>query len=138
MTTVTLRYYFGQEDKGPFEYEVEVNYANYLKPYLEGKYGDVKDAVEDFAKEGSFSDDEKKEALQCKNLDELADYIIGIDEEWAESIVESDEDFVKNYVKEDLKEKNKEEAYEDYEDSNSGSDPDGFSGWDDYWHWKNG
>lgn len=138
MTTVTLRYYFGQEDKGPFEYEVEVNYANYLKPYLEGKYGDVKDAVEDFAKEGSFSDDEKKEALQCKNLDELADYIIGIDEEWAESIVESDEDFVKNYVKEDLKEKNKEEAYEDYEDSNSGGDPDGFSGWDDYWHWKNG
>lgn len=81
MTTVTLRYYFGQEDKGPFEYEVGVNYANYLKPYLEGKYGDVKDAVEDFAKEGSFSDDEKKEALQCKNLDELADYIIGIDEE---------------------------------------------------------
>ena len=134
MATVTLRYYFGQEDEGPFEYEVEVNYANYLKPYLEEKYADVKDAVGNFV----FSDDEKKEALQCKNLDELADYIIGIDEEWAESIVESDEDFVKNYVKEDLKEKNKEEAYEDYEDSNSGGDPDGFSGWDDYWHWKNG
>ena len=30
MTTITLRYYFGREDEDSFDYQVEVNYANYL------------------------------------------------------------------------------------------------------------
>ena len=40
MTTITLRYYFGREDEDSFDYEVEVNYAYYLRPYLEEKYVD--------------------------------------------------------------------------------------------------
>ena len=138
MNTITLHYDFGREDQDPFEYEVEVNYADYLRPYLEEKYVDVEDAVEDLDKDGVFDAGEKKEALQCKSLDELADYIVGIDESLAESIVESDGDFVENCVKEDLKEKNEDEAYDAYQDANDGCDPDGFYGWDDYWHWKNG
>lgn len=138
MNTITLHYDFGREDEDPFEYEVEVNYADYLRPYLEEKYVDVEDAVEDLDKDGVFDADEKKKALQCKSLDELADYIVGIDESLAESIVESDEDFIENYIEEDLKEENEDDAYDAYQDANDGCDPDGFYGWDDYWHWKNG
>ena len=138
MKAITLRYDFGQEDQDPFEYEVEVNYARYLKPYLEEKYVDVEDAVEDLDKDGVFDAGEKKKALQCKSLDDLADYIIDNDEDQAESIVESDEDFVENYIEEDLKEENEDDAYDAYQDATDGCDPDGFYGWDDYWHWKNG
>ena len=138
MTTVTLKYYFGREDEDPFDYQVDVNYADYLDSYFEERYADVKSAVDDLAKEGLLDSNEKKEALQCKNLDELADYIVDLDESLAESIVESDGDFVEDCVKEDLKEKNEDEAYDAYQDAGDGCDPDGFYGWDDYWHWKNG
>ena len=134
MTTITLRYYFGREDEDSFDYQVEVNYANYLSLYLEEKYADVKSAVDDLILEAN----EKKEALLCKSLDDLADYIVNIDESLAESIVESDEDFVENYIEEDLKEENEDDAYDAYQDATDGCDPDGFYGWDDYWHWKNG
>ena len=137
MNTITLHYDFGREDQDPFEYEVEVNYAYYLRPYLEEKYVDVEDAVEDLDKDGVFDADEKKKALQCKSLDDLADYIIDNDEDQAESIVESDEDFI-DYIEEDLKEENEDDAYDAYQDANDGCDPDGFYGWGDYWHWKNG
>lgn len=138
MTTITLRYYFGREDEDSFDYQVEVNYANYLSSYLEEKYVDVEDAVEDLDKDGVFDADEKKKALQCKSLDDLADYIIDNDEDQAESIVESDEDFVENYIEEELKEENEDDAYDAYQEATDGCDPDGFYGWDDYWHWKNG
>lgn len=138
MSTITLHYDFGREDQDPFEYEVEVNYACYLKPYLEEKYVDVEDAVEDLDKDGIFDADEKKKALTLKSLDDLADYIIDNDEDQAESIVESDEDFVENYIEEDLKEENEDDAYDAYQEATDGCDPDGFYGWDDYWHWKNG
>ena len=101
MSTITLHYDFGEEDQDPFEYEVEVNYACYLKPYLEEKYVDVEDAVEDLDKDGVFDADEKKKALALKSLDDLADYIIDNDEDQAESIVESDEDFAENYIEEE-------------------------------------
>ena len=106
--------------------------------HLEEKYADVKSAVDDFVKEGILEANEKKEALLCKSLDDLADYIISIDESLAESIVESDEDFVENYIEEDLKEENEDDAYDAYQEATDGCDPDGFYGWDDYWHWKNG
>lgn len=138
MSTITLHYDFGREDQDSFEYEVEVNYAYYLKPYFEEKYVDVEDAVEDLDKDGVLDAAEKKEALQCKSLDDLADYIIDTDEDQAASIVESDEDFVENYIEEELKEENEDDAYDEYQDANDGCDPDGFYGWDDYWHWKNG
>ena len=138
MNTITLHYDFGREDEDPFEYEVEVNYVCYLKPYLEEKYVDVEDAVEDLDKNGVFDADAKEKALQCKSLDDLADYIIDNDEDQAESIVESDEDFIENYIEEDLKEENEDDAYDAYQDATDGCDPDGFYGWDDYWHWKNG
>ena len=137
MATITLRYYFGREDEDSFDYQVEVNYANYLSSYLEEKYADVKSAVDDFVKEGIHEVDEKKEALLCKSLDDLADYIIDIDESLAESIVESDECFVENYIEEELKEENEDDAYDAYQEATDGCDPDGFYGWDDYWHWKN-
>lgn len=138
MNTITLHYYFGREDEDPFEYEVEVNYACYLRPYLEEKYVDVEDAVEDLDKDGVFDAEEKKKALQCKSLDDLADYIIDNNEDQAESIVEFDDYFVENYIEEELKEENEDDAYDEYKDANDGCDPDGFYGWDDYWHWKNG
>lgn len=138
MKTITLRYDFGQEDQDFFEYEAEVDYASYLSLYFEEKYDSVEDAVEDLSEEGFLDDDEKKKALQCKSLDDLADYIIDNDEDKAESIVESDEDFIENYIEEDLKEENEDDAYDEYKDANDGCDPDGFYGWDDYWHWKNG
>ena len=138
MTTITLRYYFGREDEDSFDYQVEVNYANYLSLYLEEKYADVKSAVDDFVKEGILEANEKKEALLCKSLDDLADYIVNIDESLAESIVESDEDFIEDFIEEDLKKENEDDAYEAYRDATDGCDPDGFYGWDDYWHWKNG
>ena len=117
MNTITLHYDFGREDQDPFEYEVEVNYACYLKPYLEEKYVDVEDAVEDLDKDGVFDAEEKKKALQCKSLDDLADYIIDNDEDQAESIVESDEDFIENYIEEDLKKENEDDGYEAYRDA---------------------
>ena len=138
MATVTLKYCFGREDDDPFDYQVDVNYADYLDSYFEERYADVKSAVDDLAKEGLLDSNEKKEALRCKSLGELADYVIDLDEAMAESIVESDGDFVENCVKEDLKEKNEDEAYDAYQDAGDGCDPDGFYGWDDYWHWKNG
>lgn len=137
MKTITLRYDFGREDQDLFEYETEVNYASYLDTYLKQKYVNVEEAIEDINKDWTFDTDEKKEALQCKSLDELADYIIEIDEIQATSIVESDEDFVENYIEEDLKEKNEDDAYDAYHGTTDGSDPDGFYGWDDYWNWKN-
>ena len=138
MTTITLSYYFGREDEDSFDYQVEVNYANYLSLYLEKKYADVKSAVDDFVKEGILEANEKRGALLCKSLDDLADYIINIDEDQAESIVESDEDFIRNYIGEDLKEENEDDAYDAYQEATDGCDPDGFYGWDDYWNWKNG
>ena len=138
MKTVTLRYDFGQEDQDLFEYEAEVDYASYLSSYFKEKYDSVEDAVEDLSEEGFLDDDEKKEALKYQSLDDLADYIIDNDEDQAESIVESDEDFIENYIEEDLKEENEDDAYDEYKDANDGCDPDGFYGWDDYWHWKNG
>ena len=81
MTTITLSYYFGREDEDSFDYQVEVNYANYLSLYLEKKYADVKSAVDDFVKEGILEANEKREALLCKSLDDLADYIIDNDED---------------------------------------------------------
>lgn len=138
MNTITLHYDFGREDQDPFEYEVEVNYAYYLRPYLEEKYADVEDAVEDLDKDGVFDADEKEKALQCKNLGDLADYIIDNDEDQAESIVETDDGFVENYIEEELKEENEDDAYDAYQEATDGCDPDGFYGWDDYWHWKNG
>lgn len=93
---------------------------------------------EDLDENGVFDADEKKKALQCKSLDDLADYIIDNDEDQAESIVESDEDFIENYIEEDLKEENEDDAYDAYQDATDGCDPDGFYGWGDYWNWKNG
>lgn len=138
MATVTLKYCFGREDDDPFEYQVDANYADYLNSYFEGKYADVKSAVDALAKEGFLDSNEKKEALRCKDFDELADYIVDLDEVLAESIVDSDDDFVENCVKEDLEDKYEDEAYDAYLEANDGCDPDGFYGWDDYWHWKNG
>ena len=138
MKTITLRYDFGQEDQDLFEYEAEVDYASYLSSYFEEKYDSVEDAVEDLSEEGFLDDDEKKEALKYQSLDDLAEHIIDTDESLAESIVESDEDFIENYIEEDLKEENEDDAYDAYQDATDGCDPDGFYGWDDYWHWKNG
>ena len=138
MKTITLRYDFGQEDQDLFEYEAEVDYASYLGLYFEEKYDSVEDAVEDLSEEGFLDDDEKKEALKYQSLDDLAEHIIDTDESLAESIVESDEDFIENYIEEDLKEENEDDAYDAYQDATDGCDPDGFYGWDDYWHWKNG
>ena len=47
-------------------------------------------------------------------------------------------DSIKNYIEEDLKEENEDDAYDAYQEATDGCDPDGFYGWDDYWHWKNG
>jgi hypothetical protein len=138
MNTITLHYDFGREDEDPFDYQVDVNYADYLNSYFEERYANVEDAVEDLAEEGFLDDDEKKEAIRCKSLDDLANHIIKADKDLAESIVESDEDFIENYIEEDLKEENEDDAYDAYQDANDGCDPDGFYGWDDYWHWKNG
>ena len=138
MKTITLRYEFGQEDQDLFEYEAEVDYASYLGLYFEEKYDSVEDAVEDLSEEGFLDDDEKKEALKYQSLDDLAEHIIDTDESLAESIVESDEDFIENYIEEDLIEENEEDAYDAYKDATDGYDPDGFYGWDAYWHWKNG
>ena len=138
MKTITLRYDFGQEDQDFFEYEAEVDYAAYLGSYFEEKYANVKDAVEDLAEEGFLDDDEKKGALRCKSLDDLANHIIKADKDLAESIVESDEDFIEDCIEEDLKKENEDDAYEAYRDATDGCDPDGFYGWGDYWNWKNG
>lgn len=138
MKTITLRYDFGQEDQDFFEYKTEVDYAAYLGSYFEEKYANVEDAVEDLAEEGFLDDDEKKGALRCKSLGDLANHIIKADKDLAESIVESDEDFIEDCIEEDLKKENEDDAYEAYRDATDGCDPDGFYGWGDYWNWKNG
>ena len=61
MTTVTLQYYFRREDEDPFDYQVDVNYADYLDSYFEERYADVKSAVDDLAKEGLLDSNEKKD-----------------------------------------------------------------------------
>lgn len=136
MAHITLVY----PELNNFEYEAEVDYGSFLGEYLEETFDSVKDAVESLAKEGLFygDDEDKAEALQCKNLKELAQYIIDAGGDWADSIVESDEGFVEDFVKEALKEEDEEDAYDAYRDAADGCDPDGFYGWDDYWHWKNG
>ena len=135
MAKITLFYDFDPNSQDSFEYEVEFDYASYLKPYFEENYIDVKDAVEDLDERGVFEGNEKKEALQCKSLDELADYIININEYLAEFIFDSDRDFLYDYIKEENEDDAREAYYEYLKDD---SDPDGFYGWDDYWHWKNG
>ena len=135
MAKITLFYDFDPNSQDSFEYEVEFDYASYLKPYFEENYIDVKDAVEDLDERGVFEGNEKKEALQCKSLDELADYIININEYLAEFIFDSDRDFLYDYIEEENKDDAREAYYEYIKDD---SDPDGFYGWDDYWHWKNG
>lgn len=135
MAKITLFYDFDPNSQDSFEYEVEFDYTSYLKPYFEENYIDVKDAVEDLDERGVFEGNEKKEALQCKSLDELADYIININEYLAEFIFDSDRDFLYDYIEEE-NEDDAREAYEEY--LKDDSDPDGFYGWDDYWHWKNG
>lgn len=131
--TIILQYDFGREDQELFDYTAYVNYADYLAPYLQENYSTVKGAVEDLYKDGLLDEIEKKEALKCKNLKELADFI---DDDTAETLVESDDDFIENFIVEDLKEKNYDEAYEAYQEAIS-CDPDGFYGWDDYYSWKN-
>ena len=135
MAKITLFYDFDPNSQDSFEYEVEFDYTSYLKPYFEENYIDVKDAVEDLDERGVFEGNEKKEALQCKSLDELADYIININEYLAEFIFDSDRDFLYDYIEEENEDDAREAYYEYLKDD---SDPDGFYGWDDYWHWKNG
>ena len=139
MAKITLFYKFDQESDNFFEYDVEFDYASYLKPYFEDNYIDVKDAVEDLDKRRVFEGNEKEGALQCKSFEELADYITNIGEYLAEFIFDSDKDFVYNYILEDLEDENEDDAREAYyEYLKDDCDPDGFYGWDDYWHWKNG
>ena len=143
MGKVTLKYDdFGQWDLDPFEYEVEVDFASFLDEYLDVTYRDVgvAGAVDDLVAEDLLKADKREEALQCKSLTELANYIINVDHDLAEEIVENNYDFVSNYVERDdtLLEDNREDAYAEYKDDEDGSDPDGFGGWDDYLHWKNG
>lgn len=133
MSTITLNYYFG-EDQDLFEYEVEVNYSDYINRYLDENYTTVKGAVEDLAKDGLLDDAEVKEALKCKSLDDLADFI---DDDTADTIVRNDNEFIEYFVMEDLKEENYDDAYEAFNES-SGCDPDGFHGWGEYHRWKNG
>lgn len=135
MAKITLFYDFDPNSQDSFEYEVEFDYASYLKPYFEETYVNVEDAVEDLDERGVFEGNEKKEALQCKGLDELADYIININEYLAEFIFDSDRDFLYDYIEEENEDDAREAYYEYIKDD---SDPDGFYGWDDYWHWKNG
>lgn len=135
MAKITLFYDFDPNSQDSFEYEVEFDYASYLKPYFEENYINVEDAVEDLDERGVFEGNEKKEALQCKSLDELADYIININEYLAEFIFDSDRDFLYDYIAEENEDDAREAYYEYIKDD---SDPDGFYGWDDYWHWKNG
>lgn len=135
MAKITLFYDFDPNSQDSFEYEVEFDYASYLKPYFEENYINVEDAVEDLDERGVFEGNEKKEALQCKSLDELADYIININEYLAEFIFDSDRDFLYDYIGEENEDDAREAYYEYIKDD---SDPDGFYGWDDYWHWKNG
>ena len=131
--TIILQYDFGREDQELFDYTAYVNYADYIAPYLKETYSTVKGAVKDLYKDGLLDVVEMKEALKCKSLDELADFI---DEETAETLVESDDDFIENFVVEDLKRENEADAYEAYQEAIS-CDPDGFCGWDDYYSWKN-
>ena len=135
MAKITLFYDFDPNSQDSFEYEVEFDYASYLKPYFEENYIDVEDAVEDLDERKVFEGNEKEEALQCKSLDELADYIININEYLAEFIFDSDRDFLYDYIEEENEDDAREAYYEYLKDD---SDPDGFYGWDDYWHWKNG
>ena len=138
MAKTTLFYKFDQESDNFFEYEVEFDYTSYLKPYFEDNYIDVKDAVEDLDKRRVFEGNEKEGALQCKNFEELADYITNIGEYLAEFIFDSDKDFVYNYILEDLEDENEDDAREAYyEEVKDGYDPGDINDWDDYWYWRN-
>lgn len=134
MAKITLFYDFDPNSQDSFEYEVEFDYASYLKPYFEENYIDVEDAVEDLDERGVFEGNEKKEALQCKSLDELADYVININEYLAEFIFDFDRDFLYDYIEEENEDDAREAYYEEVKD---GYDPGVINDWDDYWYWRN-
>lgn len=131
---ITLCYDFGPEGSDPFEYEAEINAGDYLADCLEQRYSSMQEFIDDV---GDLTDDEKKRVLSCKNFKELSEVLWDIDEDWAESFVEEDDDYM-DFLKDDLKEGFEDEALEEYESENDGCDPDGFYGWDDYYRWKNG
>ncbi len=133
---MTLTYWFGEDSDIEFEYEVDEKYGDYLYDYLEDEYSTVEEAVEDLYKDVD-DEEEKQEALKCESLSDLASFIREKDESWAEDIVCEDGDYV-DYLEDTLKEKYEDEASEAFDEENDGCDPDGFYGWDDYWHWKNG
>lgn len=133
---MTLTYWFGKDNDVEFEYEVDEKYADYLADYLENEYSSVEEAVKDIYKDVD-DEEEEQEALKCESLSDLASFIRERDESWAEDIVCRDGSYV-DYLEETLKDKYEDEASEAFDDENDGCDPDGFYGWDDYWHWKNG
>lgn len=133
---MTLRYDFGGEDDDWFYYEAEVDVSIYLEDWLQNKYYGVKDAVDDIFED---DDEDKANAYKCKNLDELASYMRDIDENWATSFVEEDDNYIDGLSQDDgILDEFEKEALEEYEDENDGCDPDGFCGWGDYYRWKNG
>lgn len=133
--TITLYYNFGGEYDDDFEYEVDVDFSNYLEDYLEDSYSNAPEAAEDLSPE--VDDEDKEKMLSCKTFRDLADVMLEIDPDWGEELVYIDNrDFFNSMVYEEIKEENYDDAFDSFNDAND--DPDGFDGWDDYYHWKNG
>lgn len=133
--TITLYYNFGGEYDDDFEYEVDVDFSNYLEDYLEDSYSNAPEAAEDLSPE--VDDEDKEKMLSCKTFRDLADVMLEIDPDWGEELVYIDNrDFFNSMVYEEIKEENYDDAFDSFNDAND--DPDGFGSWDDYYHWKNG
>lgn len=133
--SVTLRYAFGGEYDDDFEYEVDVDFSEYLEEYLESNYASVEEAVKDL-----FSESDKEDwgkAMACETFHDLAVVMDNIDPSWGNDLVSMDDSFVDS-IYDELKEEYEDEALEAYDEANDGCDPDGFYGRDDYYRWKNG
>lgn len=133
--TITLHYVWGEDDETEFDYDVEVDLSEYLKEYLESNYASVEEAVKDLFSESDKEDWER--AMACKSFHDLAAVMDDIDPDWGNDLVSMDDSFV-DFIYDDLKEENEDDALEAYNEANDGCDPDGFYGWDDYYRWKNG
>lgn len=133
---MTLTYWFGRDEDVEFEYEADVDILEYVEDYIKEKYYDVEDAVESLY--GIVEDDdEKKEALKCKTMSELSDFLITNEADFMEETISEDDEFM-DEILDDIKEKYEDEAQEEFDEEDDGCDPDGFYGWGDYYRWKNG
>lgn len=133
--SVTLRYAFGGEYDDDFEYEVDVDFSEYLEEYLESNYASVEEAVKDLFSESDKEDWDK--AMACETFHDLTVVMDNIDPSWGNDLVSMDDSFVDS-IYDELKEEYEDEAQEAYDEANDGCDPDGFYGRDDYYRWKNG